>query len=123
MFNSFISRSINIQRSLKQRCLLSFLLFILFIDSMLRWIAEESNSYEIRHRNYRVNTPFTVFMDDIALYSERETEMLKMVNRCETFFDIYEMYLSYNKSVIRGRNIKKRDIPYLIDKKIGKKEK
>ena len=66
-----LSEQINITRGVKQGCLLSLTLFIIFLEPLMLLIEDSNKEYEIDNRKI----PGGAYADDMVLHTNRNSDL------------------------------------------------
>lgn len=77
------TEKVRIERGVRQGCPLSPLLFLMFLEPLLRWIEEEEQGYRINEANVEVK--IEAFADDMMLASETTTSTESKWNKLNRF--------------------------------------
>lgn len=102
IFENKSSSNFNIYRGLRQGCPLSPLLFIIFLEPLLKWIQNCDKGYTMKGKNSQVSIPYTAFADDIVLYNSNKEIMNKYIHKCVEYLECYSMNFNYDKSIATG---------------------
>jgi hypothetical protein len=98
-----LTKNINVGKGVHQGCPLSPLLFILFLDPLLLWLADQKIGYEING----MQIPALAFADDMALTCHSKTNMQKLINTVQKYLWFFGLELAVDgrdKSVYTSNN-------------------
>ena len=93
-----LTPSINLFKGVRQGCILSPLLFALFIDDVKKWLNEV-----VAHEfSFEGNTPVThlLFADDLALFSQSVVGLQRMIDCLSNYCKKYNMKINIEKTKI-----------------------
>lgn len=93
-----LTEGIRLHKGVRQGCILSPLLFALFIDDIKEWLSE----LDCHECNFQGNTPIThlLFADDLVLFSQSIIGLQKMINCLSEFCDRFSMKINLDKTKI-----------------------
>jgi len=114
VFENSQSGNIKIERELRQGCPLSPLLFILFLEPMLKWISHINRGYTMSFGKKATKIPYTAFADDIAIYADKNTVLNKYIEAINKYLSTYSMKLNFNKSVATS-TVQDKERPKMYD--------
>jgi Reverse transcriptase (RNA-dependent DNA polymerase) len=102
IFKNQCLEKISIKRGLRQGCPFSPLLFIIFLEPLLKWLASKNKDYKMELGKVKTHIPYTAFADDIALYNSRTDIMNKYLKMCHDYLHTYNMMFNFDKSFATG---------------------
>lgn len=113
IINNDLSRNINIQKGIRQGCVLSPLLFIMVLEILLRAIQEDAEIARTTFFNTKVLTPkkgfqykYRAFEDDILFFVKDPLEtMPKLLRRINESRNLAGFFINKNKSKLIFKNM------------------
>ena len=94
--NGHYTDDIRIERGIKQGCVLSPLLFLLYISDLAAMIEQCNGGIKIN----TVIVSGLLFMDDLILISKSKLELLQLMEDTQTMLEELGMNINVNKSNI-----------------------
>lgn len=102
LVNQNITNHFEIKGGVRQGAPLSPLLFILFMEPLLRWLDDPKDAYTLaQNNNIRINT--LAFVDDIVMVSNTHQGIKSKVQKIEMFMNYYGIHVNHNKSAYTYR--------------------
>ena len=87
--NNSISKKFNIETGTHQKCPLSPVLWVIFLDPLLRFLEAQNIGYNFS-KNENFNITVSALIDDISIFANNELNILKL-------FNIVENWAQYNQ--------------------------
>jgi Reverse transcriptase (RNA-dependent DNA polymerase) len=94
LVNGFLSKEISIKKSVRQGCPLSMVLFVLYIEPLLKAIDNEIEGVELGATNFKS----LAYADDVCYIFRGDEEADRVFNVIQEFYDESGATLSYSNS-------------------------
>ena len=104
------TQPISIQRGTIQGDTLSPYLFILFLESLLCWLARDNHGYNFKTSKNAISS--TTYVDDLVIISSNIAHIQPQLEKIDKFYQWAGMGLGINKCALTGCPNKSKLVPY-----------
>ena len=113
-----LSNTINITRGVRQRCPLSPILFIIFLEPLMLILKESNRGYDLEDELPPI--PGGAYTDDMVLYANTNHEVQYLFNECIGYFNFVGLSIAFDG---RDKSIYTNNVSHFLKIYIDEKNK